>query len=367
VTVYYHYGDFPPDHGLEWSNLIPLLGPTAAAIARYDGILGAIPNPFLLLTPLTIQEAVLSSRIEGTQATVLEVLESGGAGMVPDSAGRQLDIQEVWNYIKAMQKAEELLEQYPLSQRVIREAHSVLLQGVRGHGKSPGQYRRIPNWIGPPNCKMNEARFVPIEAQKLDDAMSEWEKYIHREHPDRLVQLAILHAEFESLHPFLDGNGRLGRMLIPLFLWQQNFIQGPIFNISSYFEADRDAYYDGLLSVSKDGNWAGWIKYFLEALGKQAEYNYHKARSIFELYEQTGEAVAQNVRSQYAVLALGWIFKNPVFKTSSFKNSQGIPRASAHRVLSAFEDLGILAKHAQTRGNVSAVYAFPKLIEIIQG
>ncbi|MCY4148511.1 MAG: Fic family protein [Gammaproteobacteria bacterium] len=367
MTVYYHNGKFPPDDRLEWSSLIPLLGPTAAEIARYDGILEAIPNPFLLLTPLKIQEAVLSSRIEGAQVTVLEVLESAGGGKVPASAERQLDIQEVWNYINAMQKAEELLGKYPLSQRVVKESHSVLLQGVRGHGKSPGQYRRIPNWIGSPNCKMDQARFVPIEAQKLDDAMGKWEKYIHQEHPDRLVQLAILHAEFESLHPFLDGNGRLGRMLIPLFLWQKNLVQKPVFNISSYFEADRDAYYDGLLSVSKDGNWVGWIRYFLEALRKQAEYNYKKARSILELYEETKEEVTQNVRSQYTTPALDWIFNNPVSKTSSFINCQGISRASANRVLSAFENLGILAKHVQSRGSVSAVYAFPKLIAIIEG
>ncbi len=367
MTVYYHNGEFPPDSRLEWSNLIPLLGPTAAEIARYDGILGAIPNPFLLLTPLKIQEAVLSSRIEGIQATVLEVLESGNDdGRAPTSSERQLDIQEVWNYINAMHKAEELLKKYPLSQRVIKESHSVLLQGIRGHGKSPGQYRRVPNWIGPPNCKMDEAKFVPIEAQKIDDAMSKWEKYIHQEHPDRLVQLAILHAEFESLYPFLDGNGRLGRMLIPLFLWQQGLIQKPVFNISSYFEADRDTYYDGLLLVSKDGNWTGWIKYFMEALRKQAEYNYQKAHDILGLYEKTREEVAQNVRSQYTTPALDWIFNCPVFSASSFKNNQDIPRASANRVLSAFEDLGILVKHKQARGSVPAVYVFPKLIEIIE-
>ncbi len=367
MTVYYHSGEFPPDHRLEWSKLIPKLGPTAAAIARYDAILEAIPNPFLLLNPLKIQEAVLSSRIEGTQATVLEVLESGGGGRVPASAERQLDIQEVRNYINAMQIAEELLGKYPLSQRVIKETHSVLLQGVRGHGKSPGRYRRMPNWIGPPNCKIDEAKFVPIEAQKLDDAMSEWEKYIHQEHPDRLVQLAILHAEFESLHPFLDGNGRLGRMLIPLFLWQQNLIQRPVFSISSYFEEDRDAYYDGLLLVSKDGNWVGWIKYFLEALRKQAERNYKKARGILELYEETKRDVAQNVRSQYTSPALDWIFNHPVSTTSSLINYQGVPRASASRVLSAFENLGILVKQQQPRGSLSAVYVFPKLIEIIDG
>src|SRR5688572_3927454 len=158
------------------------------------------------------------------------------------------------------------------------------MTGVRGNNKAPGDYRRIPNWIGPPGSTIATATYIPISAEKLPDAMSTWEKFANTGAPDRLVQLAILHAEFEALHPFLDGNGRVGRMLIPLFMWQQGLIQAPMFYISAYFERDRGAYYDGLTLVSKDQDWTRWCQFFLEAVRIQAEDNYKKARAILDLY-----------------------------------------------------------------------------------
>ena len=261
-TVKYHSGKFPPS-ALEWEQLIPLLGPASAAVARYDGVLGAIPNASVLLSPLTTQEAVLSSKIEGTQATMGEVLEfeaQRGRKKIPDQ--KRDDIHEVLNYRKAMRHAVELLQDLPLCQRVIKQTHKVLLEGVRGHGKSPGEYRRVPNWIGPLGCTMEEARFVPISAGDLDEAMGQWDRYLNSTAPDRLVQLAILHAELEALHPFLDGNGRLGRMCVPLFMFKVGLIQSPMFYISAYFERNRDEYYERLLAISRDGNWSDWCVFF---------------------------------------------------------------------------------------------------------
>ncbi len=188
APVYYHTGRFPPEERLDWPALIPFIGPAAAAVARYDGTLAAIPNTRILLAPLTTREAVLSSRIEGTQATMGEVL-GFEAGQEPESPTRRDDILEVLNYRTAMQRAEALLGELPLSQRVIRKAHSVLLSGVRGEGKAPGEYRKTPNWIGAPGCTIEEAKFVPIGADRLPDAMSEWERYIHQDTPDKLIKL----------------------------------------------------------------------------------------------------------------------------------------------------------------------------------
>lgn len=216
--VKYHIGGFPPDD-LDWESLIPLIGPANAALARYDGTLHAIPNVAVLLSPLMTQEAVLSSKIEGTQATMSEVLEFEAEGDVKSiPVEKRDDIEEILNYRQAMYHAEIMLEKLPLCQRVIRETHKVLMTGVRGHKKSPGKYRKGSNWIGPPGCTIEEAKFIPVSAGILPDAMSAWEKYIHADSLDRLVQLAVLHAEFEAIHPFLDGNGRLGRMLVPLFM-----------------------------------------------------------------------------------------------------------------------------------------------------
>lgn len=365
MPVRYQEGRFPP-RDLHWDRLIPLLGPASAAVARYDGMLAAIPNPAVLLSPLTTQEAVLSSRIEGTQATMGEVLEFE-AGQAPTSPERHEDIQEVLNYRASMWAAEKLLATVPLSQRVIREAHRVLLAGVRGQNKAPGEYRRIPNWIGPPGCGIEDAHFVPISADGLPEGMSAWEKYAHSAAPDRLVQLAVLHAEFEALHPFLDGNGRLGRMLVPLFLWQVGLIRRPMFYISAYFEARRDLYYDGLLAVSRDGQWTGWCRFFLEAIQAQAEDNLAKASGILTLYEEMKRRLPEMTRSQYAIRALDWIFERPVFRSSAFVATAGIPAPTARRFLSVLRDGGVLDTLEAGRGRRAAVLGFPALVNIAEG
>ena len=363
--VHYHVEEFPPQ-ALDWPQLIPVLGPAAAAVARYDGLLTAVPNPDVLLAPLTTQEAVLSSRIEGTQATMGEVLEFE-ASETTASADRRDDIREVLNYRAAMREAEKLLDSLPLSQRVIRRTHEVLLSGVRGQHKSPGEYRRIPNWIGPEGCSLEQARFVPIGADRLSDAMGRWERYAHDDAPDRLVQLAVLHAEFEALHPFLDGNGRLGRMLIPLFLWQVGLIQRPMFYISAYFEARRDEYYDRLLAVSRDGDWTGWCRFFLEGVRAQAEDNLNKARAMLELYEEMKRRVPALSRSQYSILAVDWMFARPVFKSTDFVLAGGIPEPTARRLLAVLRKHGVLKTVTAAAGRRPAVYSFPALLNIAEG
>ncbi len=366
MPVYYHKGKFPPTARLDWSKLIPLIGPAAAAVARYDGTLAVIPNPRILLYPLATREAVLSSRIEGTQATMGEVLEFE-AGREPSSPARRGDIHEILNYRAAMQQAEELLKQLPLCQRVVREAHAVLLDGVRGKDKAPGEYRRVPNWIGSPGCTMEEATFVPICADKLPNAMNAWEKYIHENAPDRLVQLAILHAEFEALHPFLDGNGRLGRMLVPLFLCKVGLIREPTFYISAWFEARREAYYEQLLAVSRDDDWTGWCGFFLEAMQSQAEDNLTKAHDILRLYEDMKERVVSLTRSQYAMHALDWIFKRPIFKSTDFVNMAGIPRPTAKRLLDMLREHRILKTIIPGRGRRAATFVYPALLNMVEG
>ncbi len=365
APVLYREGRFPPA-AIDWPCLIPLLGPAAAAVARYDGMLSAVPNSSVLLSPLTTQEAVLSSRIEGTQATMGEVLEFE-AGREAASPERREDIQEVLNYRAAMREAERLLATLPISQRVVLAAHRELLAGVRGQHKSPGEFRRIPNWIGPPGCTLETARFVPIAADKLPDAISAWERYMHDDAPDRLVQLAILHAEFEALHPFLDGNGRLGRMLIPLFLWQTGLIQQPMFYVSAYFEARREAYYDGLLAVSREDDWTGWCRFFLEAIRSQAEDNLLKAQGILALYEEMKRRLPVMTRSQYAIRALDWIFERPIFKSSDFVVSSGIPAPTARRFLGVLQTGDLLKVLAAGSGRRAAVFAFPALLNIAEG
>lgn len=366
-AVQYHYDRFPPSN-IDWPRLIPLLGPANAALARYDGILVAVPNAALLLSPLMTQEAVLSSRIEGAQATMGEVLEfeaEKDTRNIPKE--KQADINEIINYRRAMMRAVELLEELPLCQRIVKEAHRVLLDSVRGHGKAPGEYRKTPNWIGPPGCEMDKAKFVPISADRLLDGMSRWERYIHDQAPDKLVQLAIIHAEFEALHPFLDGNGRLGRMCVPLFMYKAGLIHAPMFYISAFFEENRDEYYDRLLAVSRDDDWTGWCEFFLKAVANQAFENQQKATAILALYEKMKLEVVETTHSQYSIQALDFIFSRPVFKSTDFAGIEGVAPPTAKRILSQLRDSGILTTLQEASGRRPAVYAFPKLLDITEG
>ena len=366
ATVHYHTGRFPPDDRLDWRSLIPLIGPAVASVARYDGMLGAIPNPDVLLSPLVTHEAVLSSRIEGTQATMGEVLEFE-AGREPGSVARRDDIREILNYRSAMHRAAQLLEGLPLSGRVIRAAHSALLSGVRGEGRLSGSYRQVPNWIGSPGCTIETARFVPINADKLLDAMSVWERYIHEEAPDKLVQLAILHAEFEALHPFLDGNGRLGRLFVPLFLWQTALIRAPRFYISAYLEANRESYYERLLAVSRDDDWTGWCRFFLQGVRAQAEENLVKAQGIMDLYQALKHRISELTRSRYAIQALDVIFERPIFGKTAFVSGMGSADRTARRILDTLCEHGILRVLSEGSGKRAGVLAFPDLLNIAEG
>lgn len=366
-AVHYHEGKFPPKQ-LDWEQLIPLVGPANAAVARYDGVLSAIPNASVLLSPLTTQEAVLSSKIEGTQATMGEVLEfEAEGGRKNIAAEKREDIYEVLNYRKAMRHAENRLTDLPLCQRLIKEAHVILLDGVRGQGKAPGEYRRVPNWIGPQGCSVEEARFVPISAGELSNGMGRWDSYINGEAPDRLIQLAVLHAEFEALHPFLDGNGRLGRMCVPLFMYQAELIHRPMFYISAYFERNREEYYERLLAVSRDDDWSGWCAFFLGAVREQAEHNLEKANAVLDLYNKMKSKMVEISHSQFSIHALDWIFENPIFNSTDFTNSSGIPKPTAARILRVLKEEDILQVWQKASGRRPAVFGYADLLNVAEG
>lgn len=365
MSVRYHLGKFPPG-SLRWEELIPLLGPASAALARYDGLLQAIPNPQVLLAPLTTQEAVLSSRIEGTQATASEVFEFE-ADEARFTGERRDDIREVLNYRRALSFAVVKLTELPLSQRLLLDSHRLLMSGVRGSSKSPGDYRRIQNWIGAPGCTEETARFIPIAPQLLPEAMGALEKYIHVDEPDKLVQLAIVHAEFEALHPFLDGNGRLGRMIIPLFLVEKKLLSSPNFFVSAYFDRDRQAYYDALLSVSAAGDWTSWCRYFLQALTTQALDNEQRARSILDLYQAMKVRVADLTHSQHSIRALDFIFQFPTFTGPSFEQRSGIPIPTARRILRLLRDERIVTTVREPSGRSPGIFSFRDLLRRAEG
>ncbi|MFM9905712.1 MAG: Fic family protein [Pyrinomonadaceae bacterium] len=368
APVQYHLGSFPPPT-LDWERLIPLIGPANAGLARYDGLLSAIPNAHVLLSPLTTQEAVLSSKIEGTVVTMGEVLEiEAGGDSEAFTQPKREDAEEVLNYRKAMWECIGAMKNRPLSQHIIRSAHAVLMKGVRGRDKKPGSYREIQNWIGPKGCLIDEAKFVPISPAYLRQGMDDWEKYLNsRTEPDTLIQLALVHVEFEALHPFEDGNGRLGRMLMPLFLFQSKLLSSPDFYMSEYLEVNREEYHERLLNVSKAGDWTGWCAFFLKGIREQAAENEKKARSILALYERVKSDVVKLTRSQHSIKAVDFLFQTPTFQGPWFMKLSGIPRPSAARILKLLIEGEILKIAVRGRGRRPGIFVFRDLINIAEG
>ncbi len=351
------------------NRLIPLIGPANAALGRYDGLLSAIPNSQVLLSPLTTQEAVLSSKIEGTQVTISEVLEveAGGDSEAITQPKRE-DALEVINYRRAMRACVTELKNRPLSQYVLRTAHRLLMEGVRGQDKAPGYYRQDQNWIGRKGCSIEEADFIPVSPQHLQYGMDMWERYMmSTSEPDPLVQLAIVHVEFEALHPFRDGNGRLGRMLIPLFLYQRKLLASPDFYMSGYLEANRETYLERLRAVSRDDDWTGWCAFFLHGIREQAEENERKARAILALYDRIKAQMADLTHSQHSIRAVDFIFQEPVFNAPSFTENSKIPKPTANRILNVLREQGILRTLRKGKGRRPGIFAFREVLNIAEG
>lgn len=365
--VLYHLGGFPPKD-IDWARLVPLIGQANAALARYDGLVAAIPNAAVLLSPLTTQEAVLSSKIEGTNVTIGEVLEIEAGGDGGMSQPKRDDAEEIRNYRIALSVATKEIEERPLSHHILRQAHALLMNGVRGLDKDPGAFRDEQNWIGPPGCTLAEANFVPIPQEHLNTGLEAWATFARsRDEPDSLVQLALLHVEFEALHPFKDGNGRLGRMIIPLFLYERRVLSGPNFYMSGYLEARREDYVKAMRNVSRCGAWTEWCAFFLEGLVEQAHENQKKAQAIVDLHQRMLHEVAELTHSQHAGRAVDFLFSRPVFASTHFVEVSEIPRPTALRFLTVLREAGILQTIREGAGRRPAIYAFPTLLNIAEG
>jgi Fic family protein len=353
---------------IEWKPLIPLIGRANRALAHYDGVLLGVPNPEVLLSPLTTEEAVLSSRIEGTQATIGEVYRFE-AGDAPEKESRRQDIGEILNYRQALRVAEEELRTRPFHLNLLLRLHGILLDSVRGQNKARGHFRTEQNWIGTEGTPLEKAAFVPPAPGSLPVLLDNWEKYYHSETLDALVQLAVVHAQFEILHPFLDGNGRLGRILIPLFLHEKKILHRPMFYLSSWLEARRDAYIQYLRPLGKEkGAWNRWIVFFLTGLEEQARANTEKARAILDLYERMKTRVLSLTHSQYAVPLLDQMFDRPVFLGTHLKFGDHPPtRGAVANLLRTLKKGGVIKAMSQGKGRRATVYAFAELINLCEG
>lgn len=358
-----------PLENLDYRQLLPLVGQANAALARYDGLLQGIPNPAVMLSPLTTQEAVLSSKIEGTQATVDEVLEQE-AGLLKEGE-KYKDIQEISNYRLALFRARDYLETYPIRLGFVSELHRILMNSVRGQDKTPGEFRIEQNWIGKQGCPIEQASFVPPSPLRLLDYLQAWERYLDADDVDFLLQAAVVHAQFELIHPFKDGNGRIGRILIPLFLYQKRALSQPMFYLSEYLEIHRDEYYQRLKAISIEGDWNGWIAFFLRATTDQAVQNSKRVGAIKSLYEEMKVAIQETTHSQYSVHLLDAIFSKPIFRTTDLAQQltadYDIHEKTTPGLLRQLKEAGILREIQAGSGRRAATLCFPRLINLAEG
>lgn len=356
-----------PVAGLDFAELITLVGEANSKLAEYNGLLQGVVNPAVMLSPLTQQEAVLSSKIEGTQATVEEVLEHEAGQKFDDN--KKADINEILNYRRALMLSQEYLQDgRPITLNLILQLHELLMDSVRGQNKSPGEFRKEQNWIGRAGCSIEEATFVPPNPLQLNDFLQQWESYLQESDFDLLAQTAMMHAQFELLHPFQDGNGRIGRLLIPLFLYSKQRLSSPMFYLSDYLESNRQEYYERLNAISQEGDWTGWIKFFLKAIAIQAESNVIKVKEIMSLYDETKEQIRELTHSQHTAQLLDGIFDRPIFRASDFSKRTGIHKQTLHGLLrQLIQEGGPLTILSEGQGRRASIYAFPELLNICEG
>jgi len=351
---------------LEWSlRLVALLDEARGALGELAGLLRQLPNPDLFIRPFIQKEAVLSSRIEGTQAGLLDVYALEAQVPLFPSPKLREDAQEVLNYIRALERGRELLQEIPLSLRLLKEVHAVLLRGVRGGGRAPGEFRRAQNWIGPPGSSLEEARYVPPPPGPMLEALDALERFWHSDHGlPPLVEIALVHYQFEAIHPFLDGNGRMGRLLITLMLLERGLLPEPALYLSAYFERHRTLYYDLLLGVSQRGAWEDWLAFFLEGVRTEAKDVAERARRLLDLWREWRERYGRKGGSAHILGLLDLLFERPVLTVPLVKDRLGITHAWANRLVQRLEEDGILTPVSERKRN--RLYAAKEILEILE-
>ncbi|MGA9032152.1 MAG: Fic family protein [Sulfuricaulis sp.] len=346
---------------LDWApELVRALSDADRLIGRLAGEGGRLPNPHLLLRPFVRREAVLSSRIEGTQATLGELLANEAGAKVERSPA---DLREVGNYVAALEHGVRRLKKLPLSLRLVRELHKQLMTGVRGEYATPGEFRRSQNWIGAPGGTLANATYVPPPPEELMRCLGEWETFLHDRALPPLVQVALAHYQFEAIHPFLDGNGRVGRLFITLFLIERDILPTPLLYLSAFFEATRRDYYDGLLGVSRRGAWQDWLVYFLNGVARQAEDALSRAERINKLLVKW-RVQAAGASAKLPLLLIDRLAANPFLTVKGIAEEFDSAFTTAQRAVARLEALSIVKEVSQAKRD--KVYCAKAILDILE-
>jgi Fic family protein len=349
----------PP--AIEWTpRLVGVLSDADRLIGRLAGEGGRLPNPHVLMRPFVKQEAVQSSRIEGTQATLGELLAAEAGAAVERSPD---DLREVGNYVVALEHGISLLRELPICVRLIRALHQKLMDGVRGEHAAPGVFRRTQNWIGRPGSTLATATFIPPPPGEIEPCLADWEKFIHQSELPPLVTIALAHYQFEAIHPFLDGNGRVGRLLITLFLIERKVLPTPLLNLSAFFEASRRDYYEGLRAVSQRGAWPDWLEYFLLGVARMSEDSLSRATRINDLLagwrsRLTGRSTGTPLRIVELLAA------NPFLTIKGAAGQLKMAFTTAQRAIEHLEHSGVLQPVSDAKRD--RVYCAKTLLGILE-
>ena len=341
----------PPEPALRFDpELVTAISKAELALGRLDGAAQILPNPDLFVLMYVRKEAVLSSQIEGTQASLVDVLQFEAA--LED--GKPQDSEEVSNYVGAMNYGLRRLRDFPISLRLIREIHAELLSGVRGSERNPGEFRTSQNWIGPSGCTLNDAQFVPPPPHEMMEALDNLERFLHAPIPmPQLMKAGIAHAQFETIHPFLDGNGRVGRLLITFLLCQQGILQYPLLYLSHYFKQHRSEYYERLQSIRESGDWEGWLKFFLKGVDEVSQEAAATAKQIVRLREEHRGTVQNALRRGAArgLLLLETLYHHPIVSVKQAAADVKLTFANANDLIKQFVELGILTETSGRQRN----------------
>jgi len=345
--------DWPPSLVRSLSDADRLLGQLAGEGRR-------LPNPHLLIRPFVKREAVYSSRIEGTRATLGELLALEAGAAVERSPA---DLREVGNYVVALEHGIKRLKSLPLSLRLVRELHEKLMQGIHGQHATPGEFRKSQNWIGPSGCTLINATYVPPPAAELMMCLVAWEKFLHDKTLPPLIQAALMHYQFEVIHPFLDGNGRVGRLLITLFLIERGIMPAPLLYLSAFFEATRRDYYEHLLNVSTHADWTHWILYFLNGVARQSEDSLGRAHKINSLLDQYKREVSEK-GSDSLLKIVALLGSNPYLTVNSLAKQRKVAFTTAQRAIDKLQKLGLIHLVEDKRRN--RVYCAKEILNVLE-
>ena len=342
----------PPVPPIDLDSLQALLSRADQAIGRLDGVIQTVPNPDFFVYMYVRQEAVLSSQIECTQST-LEDLLAVELGQQPLWRELPADVDEVVNYVRAMNYGLDRLTDLPLSLRLIREIHAQLLAGGRGANRMPGEFRTTQNWIGAGGATIQEATFVPPAVPDMRSALHDFELYLHEGDAPALIHAGLAHAQFETIHPFLDGNGRVGRLLITFLLVHRGVLHRPLLYLSVYLKRRRAQYYDRLMAIRDGGDWEGWLTFFLTGVAETAEDATSTARAILVLRESHRQSVQQHVPGTNGLRLLDLLYERPLVNVNLVSGALGVTFATANKLVERLVELEILEEiSGRRRGRV---------------